>query len=424
MIASKSLYVDLKKDDLSNRYFVVERLNEEIEPHAIEALRKLGFFDYCSIQDITTKESGEISYSIPTYKTKAFPLPKNISEFKYFLELALTISKSISAVHQAGYCFGLLNEERFLFDENGNLIITGLGAIRKKYDSLNVTKYGKSAYRYAAPEFNSRTNHIPDQRADFYGLGILLNYWLTGNYFVDGSDGQAIMHQHLTKSYHAANDCPWSETGIFKIISGMLRKNPSERYHSALGIIKDLSSIKELYRSGNRTSNIKLSLDYNPGVLKLDQVYCERQEELEKLVSVYNDVKNGASGVVFVEGGEGMGKSSFGKAFAENIVGPGVLFSFGKFDKYYTPAYLGFQTAFQNVVQRIFIQSGCGHKELAEAFKEGLGSDLSLLYDVIPDLEELTGKIPPPERLDPIETQNRFINVFARYCRVLDSLSL
>ncbi|WP_067031753.1 ATP-binding protein [Allomuricauda sp. CP2A] len=424
MIASKSLHVDLKKDDLSNRYFVVEHLNEEIEPYAIEALKKFGFFDYSSIQDITIKEGGEISYSIPAYKTNVFSPPKNKSEFKYFLNWALMISKSISAVHQAGFCFGLLNEERFLFDENGNLIITGLGAIRKKYDSLNVTEYGKSAYRYAAPEFNSRTNHIPDQRADFYGLGILLNYWLTGNYFVDAPDGQGIMHQHLTKSYQASNDCPWSETGIFKIISGLLRKNPSERYHSALGIIKDLNSIKDVYPTGHSTSNIKLSLDYNPGVLKLDQVYCERQEELEKLVSVYNSVKNGASGVVFVEGGEGMGKSSFGRAFAENVVSPGVLFSFGKFDKYYTSAYLGFQTAFQNVVQRIFIQSGCSHKELAKAFKEGLGSDLSLLYDVMPDLQELTGKIPPPEKLDPIETQNRFINVFARYCRVLDSLGL
>ncbi|WP_431137708.1 phosphoribosyltransferase family protein, partial [Psychroserpens mesophilus] len=45
-------------------------------------------------------------------------------------------------------------------------------------------------------------------------------------------------------------------------------------------------------------------------------------------------------------------------------------------------------------------------------------------FQVIPDLKELTGNLPQPEPLDPLETGDRFVNLFARYCRTLDGIGL
>ena len=426
MPATTSLHVGLRKDDQSNRYFVEENLNEDWEPQALEALKRFGFFDFSSIKDISIQEDNTIRYSIPTYKTAIFSPPQNKTQFKHFLNLALMITKSISAVHRAGYCFGIINEERFLIDEKGHLIIIGLGSIRKKYNNLDVdlTEYGKSAYRYVAPEFNSRTNLNPDQRADFYGLGILLNYWLTGSYFVDAADGQGIMHQHLTKNYQASEDCLWNDTGIYKIISGLLRKNPSERYQSTNGIIKDLVALQTQLDSGNFLELSELSINHNPGALNSKAALYERENELSLLTESYKEVRNGGVSIVFIESEEGLGKTTLGNQLKDIVSDSEASFCYACSDQFQTSDYLAFHLAFQDIVRRVLMKTGRSHTELSNIFKKGVGTDLSLLFDVIPDLKELTGFTDAPEQLNPIETQNRFLNVFVRYCGTLGQLGL
>ncbi|RDY59770.1 ATP-binding protein [Flagellimonas nanhaiensis] len=424
MIAPKTLHVDLRKDAQSNRVIVEENLNEEIGPHAIEALEKYGFFELTSAQDIALSNGNRLSYTVPAYDENLFSPPKNKSEFRCFLNLAIQVTKSISAVHQAGHCFGIINDERFLIDENGNLVVIGLGAIREEYDGLSVTEYGRSAYRYVAPEFNSRTVHKPDHRADFYGLGILLNFWLTGSYFVDGADGQGIMHQHLTKNYQEPKKCLWKNTGIYEIISGLLRKNPSERYQSANGIIRDLTTLKTNQDSGNNSKLSELSINHNPGILSSNTFLYERENELAQLIKCYEKVQEGAVSIVFLESDEGLGKTELGNQFKDAVSDSDGSFNYACLDQFQSSDYLAFHLAFQDIVKRIFMKTGRSHSELSETFEKGVGTDLSLLFDVIPDLKELTGFTDSPEKLNPIETQNRFLNVFVRYCNTIGLLGL
>ncbi len=424
MIAPKTLHVDLRKDVQSNRYLVEENLNGEIDSNVIQELENFGFFEYTSIQDIAISDGHRLSYTIPASKENLFSAPKNKSEFSRFLNLALLVTKSISAVHQAGYCFGIMHEERFSIDENGNLIVIGLGAIRKGYNSLSLTEHDKSAYRYIAPEFNSRTSHNPDYRADYYGLGILLNFWLTGGYFVDGADVQGIMHQHLTKNYQASEDCHWSNTGVYEIISGLLSKNPSERYQSSTGIIKDLVTIQTHLESSDHPELSELSVNHNPGALNLDTFLYERDRELAQLTECYEKVREGAVSIIFIESDEGLGKTKLGNQLKDIVSDSEASFCYACSDQFQSSDYLAFHLAFQDIVRRILMKTGRSHSELSEIFEKGVGTDLSLLFDVIPDLKELTGFTDSPEKLNPIETQNRFLNVFVRYCGTLGQLGL
>ena len=424
MPAPKTLHVAARKDAQSDRFVVEENLNEENGARLIEALQKFGFFEFSGVENIVVSNDLRLSYTIPVYNEGLFSPPKNKSEFERFLNLAIQVTKSISAVHQTGYCFGIINEERFLIDENGNLVIIGLGAIRKNYDRLNVTEYGKSSYRFVAPEFNSRTNHKPDYRADYYGLGILLNYWLTGSYFVDGVDGQGIMHQHLTKDYKASKDCLWRNTGIYEVISGLLRKNPSERYQSTNGIIKDLVALQTHQDSENNSELSELSINHNPGALSLNPFLYEREKELAQLTKCYEKVGEGGVSIVFIESDEGMGKTELGNQLKGAVSNSDASFNYACSDQFQSSDYLAFHLAFQDIVKRILMKTGRSHSELSEIFKKGVGTDLSLLFDVIPDLKELTGFTDSPEKLNPIETQNRFLNVFVRYCGTLGHLGL
>ncbi|MCL6273693.1 ATP-binding protein [Muricauda sp. 2012CJ35-5] len=424
MPATKILHVDLRKDEQINRYFVDERLNEELDHAALKTLKQLGFFEFSSIADITLGEDNNITYSIPPFQTELITIPENKNEFVRFLDLAIVISKSMAAVHRAGYLFGLLNEERFLIDEKERLIIVGLAAIRKKYNTLNAGAYGKSAYRYMAPEFSSRSNQNPDYRADFYAFGVLLNYWLTGSYFVDAEDEQAIMHQHLTKSYKASENCLWHYTGIYRIISGLLQKNPKERYQSTEGIIKDLVSLRALLDSEDFSKMPELSIYHNPGVLNSEAVLFERENEMRLLTECYEETKKGGVSIAFVESDEGLGKTSFSNQLKNVVTDTEACFFNACSDQFQSSDYLAFHLAFQDIVRRLLMKTGKSHAQLSAIFKTGVGKDLSLLFDVIPDLKELTGFTDSPEQLNPIETQNRFLNVFVRYCGTLGQLGL
>lgn len=420
----KIMNVVIRQEVHSEGHLVEENVEERIDTDLIARLENFGYFDYSSLSDVTVSGQNSISYSTPAAAAIFPKVPQSVEEFGFFLNLGVAATKALSAIHEAGYCAGIISSDRYLLSSDSNLVIIGLGTIRRSYSDFDLSKLQKIDYQYVAPEFNARTNEAPDRRADFYSLGILLHYWLTGSYFISGKDSQEIMHQHLIKNYSTPEDGPWSTTGIHDIISGLLAKNPEFRYQSSQGIIKDLTSLQVHHSTGKYPKKFSLSTDYNPGVLNFNTTLYGRSGELDELISIYDKVKKGAVSIVFIEGAEGVGKTRLGNAFKDVVEDSETAYSYGRSDQFQSSDYLVFHLAFQNIAKRILIKSGHSHSELGEFFKKGVGADLSLLFDVIPDLKELTGFIEPPEKLNPIETQNRFLNVFVKYCRTLDRLGM
>ncbi len=417
--------VFLRQKPHSKKFVVEEKIDDGINAELINQLDSTSFLKYCGIEKITAIEGDSITYTIPPISDKFPVAPRTQEEFEKFLDLAISATKALSVIHQLDHCFGVFHADRFLVSQEGQLVIIGLGMVRKDYGDIDLSGFQTSDFSYLAPEFSSRTNGIPEKWADFYSLGTLLHYWLTGKHFVDGQDRQEMLHQHLIKNYDKeATPALWNDTGIFQIISNLVSKNPEDRYRSAHGVIKDLTNLQFHNSKGEFSDKIEISRDYNPGVLNLNKAFYEREEPLNQLLAIYEKVKKGGSAIVFVESSEGMGKTSLGEAFLSKISESNTLCNIGGFDQSNSSPYLVWQRAFKNIAKRIFLKSSQSHVEIRKIFRKGLGSDLSLLFDILPDLKDLTGSMDPPEPLDPVETQNRFINVFSRYCRTLDNIGL
>ncbi len=405
-------------------------LVEEKFPKAVQAeffgkLFSNGMFESMSIEELVGLGEDGISYRVPLPNEEFPKAPKNDREFGRFLTRAISLVRTIQKVHQEKYCFGLLGSQRFLVNKNGKLIILGLGLLQKKYSKDDLDWFEEKDFYFLAPEFSKRSNKRPDSRSDFYGLGVLLHFWLTGRHFINAVDKQEILYKHLTEPYAVDDEqVLWKHTGIYKIIQALLEKRPEDRYQSAHGVLKDLLSLESQHAKGTYLELLPLSTKYNPGVLNFPQGILERGEAVDQLMAVYQKIRQGESAVVFVEGAGGMGKTTLGNAFESAISESDTLFSKGSFDESQATPYKAFQRAFQNIAQRILIKSGKSHAEIKNVFISGLGSDLSALFGVIPDLKELTGSLPQPETLDPLETGDRFVNLFARYCRTLDGIGL
>jgi signal transduction histidine kinase/predicted ATPase/CheY-like chemotaxis protein len=417
--------VDIRLSLHSKMGIVQEDSSTEATVTLLESLSKSDFFENISISEIKYLKDQSFQYHIPL-PNKQFPsTPKTDAEFEGFLNRAITLTKAILEVHGSGYCFGVLHADRFLVDNNGNLIITGLGLLQKEYSKSDLAQYQDGDFHFIAPEFSKRIKQKPDQRADVYGLGALLHYWLSGEHFIKATDKQEVLHKHLTEPYNETfMNTLWRHTGIHQIINNLLEKRPESRYQSIHGVLKDLVELKSQLGEGNFSGFSSRSIDYTPGVINMSDTLLERESDLQKLMDIYHRVRKGDFVVTFVEGAGGIGKTSLGKAFESAISEPDVLFSMGAFDKSQPTPYRAFQEAFTNIAQRILLKSGKSHAEIRDIFVSGLGADFSALFKVVPDLRDITGNLPEPEALDPLETGDRFVNLFARYCRTLDSIGL
>ncbi|WP_285656129.1 ATP-binding protein [Allomuricauda sp. NBRC 101325] len=425
MIQLRIKDVDLKIQLFKDKGIVEDQTSGKMAMDNWSDMTKTNILKCLSIQNFNSLGSKRAFYQIP-YPRLDFPAaPSNTMEFDAFLERSIKLTKAIMAVHQADCCFGVLRNDRIMLGPNNELIVLGIGLLQKSYSKNDLNLYQEDDFYFLAPEFSKRSNKLPDKRSDLYGLGTLLHYWLTGTHLIKALDKQEVLHKHLTETYRMdAIQSPWRESGIYSIIKGLVEKNPDERYQSAHGILKDLLQIRLELTSKNPRILTELSLKFNPGTINFTDKLYERQDALNELEDRYKEVCNGASAIVFLEGASGLGKTALGKTFESKIADKSTLFSMGSFDEGQSTPYKAFQQAFHNIAQRILLKSGKSHAEVRDVFVSGLGTDLTALFQVIPDLKELTGNLPQPEPLDPLETGDRFVNLFARYCRTLDGIGL
>lgn len=107
-------------------------------------------------------------------------------------------------------------------------------------DEVDKQKSFYSTKGYAAPELYS--GNKVDERSDIYGIGMLLYYMVTGDYF------KANIKE--IKNIDYSRNCSKS---LKKIINCCLKINPSQRYASVAHVRKELSSIRKKLKLPNES---------------------------------------------------------------------------------------------------------------------------------------------------------------------------
>ncbi|HSY21808.1 MAG TPA: AAA family ATPase [Polyangiaceae bacterium] len=338
-----------------------------------------------------------------------------------FLSVAIGLAEALGRVHEQGRLYEHVNPWNVLVDlETGRAWWTGLrdeAECSRDRHSSGAREAFFGALAYVSPEQTGRMDRSVDRRSDLYSYGVTLYEMLTGDLPFSASDPTELIHSHIAREpTNPIQRVPRTPAVLAEVVLKLLRKSPEERYQTAAGVAWDLRRCLarweargaiEWFSPGAHEASIRLAV---PGRL------YGREHEIETLVSAFHEIADGRPTFVLLSGYSGVGKSSLVDALQHTISSSPALFASGKFDQYKRDIpYATLAQALGALVRRVLVQSEDDLARFRTAVEQAVGAFGQLIANLVPELEVILGKHPPPPDLPAPEARNRFVAVLSRF---------
>lgn len=347
-------------------------------------------------------------------------LEKEPQRLKSALEISLQLSKTLEELHSRYIIHNNINPENILINPStGQVRLMGFSIATdlKKENQPDQIKKVNELLLYIAPEQTGRLKNTIDYRSDLYSLGILLYQLFTRTSPFLSEDPFELIYYHIAKKPSPPSEINSEIPSVLSdIILRLLEKDPENRYQLASGLSYDLKKCLHLLEGTGEIAHFNLgSQDL---VFKLhvpETLYC-RDQEMIKLLKVFEEVSAGKQEMVLVSGYPGIGKTALINTLAEELHQSGGYFIRGKYDiqKKEVP-YYGIIRAFEEFTRKVLFEKeeyiGLWQQKLLNA----LGNNGRLITDMVPDLELIIGEQPAMEELPPHDAFNRFIATIKRF---------
>jgi len=320
------------------------------------------------------------------------PSPAPLADF---LPLALSMARALSAAHAAGAMLGSLHPIDFAADRLGGIRLRTMPATASA-QTLGVI----DEIIYRAPEQLRPVAPQYDGRSDLYALGMILFRHLTGIFPLAANSPVEWRHAHLALAPMDASsmfaDLP---PVIGQILKRLLAKEPSARYQTTLALEVDLARCEQEWRENRSITDFEIGRVDTPFAQLGASALFGRGEEEQILADVLGlFLEHRKPSMISVHGQPGVGKSSLiqtlGRGAAERV-----LFLQGKSDQHQSE--LPYAPILQAISACIDQAMRLDHLTLAslrKALARELQGNATLLVDLVPSIEILTG--PQPTRTD------------------------
>jgi histidine kinase len=348
-----------------------------------------------------------------------------------FTDVAMQLAEIISQVHEHGIVHRNLNPDNILIHpDTGNVYVTGFGSaayVSSENSSLS-SPDPDLVYEYISPEQTGRLSKSVDQRSDLYSLGVIFYELLTDRLPITAKSEAEWVHAHITGKPLAPDKIkPNIPSAISGIVMKLLEKNVEERYQSAYGLAWDIKEcMKQLIETG-MIEDFTIGQKDVYSSFQLPLKLYGRDEEEEKLKSIFDRVCDGSAEAVFISGYPGIGKTELVNKILKPLTIEKGYFISGKTDqlKKNIP-YAPFTEAVRALIMQLMTESDKDLDYWRKTILNVLGRNSSVIAEIIPELEYITERQPPADELPPKEAENRFfmvfrdfINIFARKGRPL-----
>ena len=345
-----------------------------------------------------------------------------------FLRLAVALAVSLGRLHERGLMHKDIKPTNVLVNTKTSQVwLTGFGVAsraRSEQQSTGLPEAICGTLAYMAPEQTGRMGRSMDSRSDLYSLGVTLYQMLTGCLPFSASEPMDWVHSHIARKPPTANEQSEAiPSTVSAIVLKLLAKSPEERYQAAASVEHDLRRCLTEWETLGRVDDFAPGQHYIPDRLLIPAKLYGRTQEVEILLASFERVATkGTPELLLVSGYSGIGKSSVVNELHKVLIARGCLFASGKFDQYKRDIpYATLAQSFQSLVRSLL---GTDHAELRgwrDALQQALGSEGSLLLDLVPELKLVIGEQPPVPELALHDAQRRlhlllrrFIAVFAR----------
>jgi predicted ATPase/signal transduction histidine kinase len=338
------------------------------------------------------------------------------------LRVAVLLGKALGEIHRRGVVHRNLEPGTIWIDRRGGDVrLAGFElASRLARETPAVTGPIERTLAYIAPEQTGRMNRAVDFRADFYAMGVTLYEMVTGRLPFVAADPVALLHAHRSVAPEPPHLVqPTISAAVSMLIMKLLCKSPEDRYQSAYGLVADLEECLRQYSTTGTVAGFAPGERDGPASFQLPQKLYGREREAAVLAAAFERAAGGAAQVVLLSGSSGVGKSSLVGELQRCLPARRARFAAGRI----TPREIAPCGALAGALGDLVLQVIAAGDEQAASLRAGLlvalGSNGSVLVDLIPEMERLLGPQPAVAALGPAESEARLHLVVRRFFDVL-----
>ncbi len=234
-------------------------------------------------------------------------------------------------------------------------------------------------------------------------------------------DPLELIHSHLAEeSPEVSQVNPKIPIMLSKIVAKLILKQPEKRYQSAAGLLADLVQCRNEYLNKGKIPEFPLGVyDYTRRVIFVSKM-VGRDNESTMILNEYNDVTKSFFRSMFISGFPGIGKTRLIQELQKPIIKHRGYFTSGKFDLYQKNIpYSALIQSLRNLVRTFLTESDERIEIWKNKILDTLKNDGKIITDVIPELEILIGIQPEVKPLPPVESRNRFNDIFGKFLACL-----
>ncbi|MBU4305162.1 MAG: AAA family ATPase [Candidatus Omnitrophica bacterium] len=344
-----------------------------------------------------------------------------------FFCISCFLAQALQKVHEAGIIHGGVKPHNILVNpetlEVRLIDFISFLDVKQVSHFIYERSFVEATLAYTSPEQTGRINHRVDFSSDLYSLGIVFYELLTRKLPFFSRDPLELIHLHLAEEAAEVGKInPAVPNIIGKIVAKLICKQPEKRYQSGAGLFVDLEQCRNEYSAKKTVSDFLLGrYDFTHIVIFISKM-VGRDSEARLILEEYNQAAGGNFRSLFISGLPGIGKTRLIQELQKPIIEHRGYFTSGKFNLYQKNIpYSALIHSLRNLIRTFLTESN----ERVEAWKktilEALDNKGKVITEVIPELEILVGSQPEVMPLPPVESKNRFNDLFGRFLTCLAS---
>lgn len=393
--------------------------------------------------EITKKASGEDSllvYDLVTHNNTlgivmedigGIPLSQAIESMQLSLpeklSIAIKIADCLSVIHKKNIIHKNINPSNIIWNKETNRveIIDYAIAVELKREmahKMNLHFFEGSA-KYCSPEQTGRINRPVDSRSDLYSLGITLYELFTSERPFTGKDDSELIYSQIAKKPEPPHTIKKNiPEMVSMILLKLLEKDADDRYQMASGVKKDLEQCLDNVLYNNEVIPFEIGKFDISDQLKISGKLYGREEALEVLKIRFNDVADGKSALMMIQGNAGIGKTALIMEFSKTVSLRKGIFINGKFNP--ETQYIPLQGVLEALHKLMNWLLSLPEDQLAFWKKNILSTvpqNAAILTEHLPELKKIIGEQPPIIELNPLEAHNRFLFIFYDFISLFGS---
>jgi len=344
-----------------------------------------------------------------------------------FFTIATRLAQALDKVHEAGIIHGGVKPNNILVNHRtlDIRLIDFISAVdvRDVSHFIYDRSFVRDTLSYTSPEQTGRINHRVVFSSDLYSLGIIFYEMLTGRLPFSSDDPLELIHAHLAKEAPAVHEInPNIPVALSNIIAKLMLKQPEKRYQSGSGLYADLIRCRDEFLAIGTIREFPLERSVYTQRVTFISKMVGRDQEAKLILDEYERAASGGFRSLFISGLSGIGKTRLIQELQQPIVKHRGYFTSGKFDVYQKNIpYSSLIQALKNLMRTFLTESNERVSLWKSRILSAVGKNGKVLTDVIPELEVLIGIQPGVKPLPPVESLNRFHDVFDRFLTCLAS---